>query len=142
MCAACGVCTRTSVVQFTSPPPQRVEIVPDLLAVSVRRSSGDARPSALAAVQRDGDARVAVGDDADRNDVLQYQTRDREELLRGRLRPVLVTDVHVLFVVGDRFRNRRYLDGQYIIRRIIIINSPRGPCYRVDCRGTFATGRT
>ena len=81
-------------------------------------------------MQRDGDARVAVGDDADRDDVLQYQTGRREELLRGRLRPVFVTDVHVLLVVGDRVRKRakrRYLDGQYIIRRIIIINSPQGP---------------
>ena len=50
-------------------------------------------------MQRDRDARVAVSNEADRDDVLQYQTGDGEKLASRVRRPLLATHVHQLSVV-------------------------------------------
>jgi len=85
----------------------------NLFAVSMTtracRSAGDVGPGARSATQSDWYAAVAVGNDADGHDVLQYHAGHREELASRVLRPFLVAHVQRASIVGRRVRKFRNL---------------------------------
>jgi len=76
-------------------------------------SAGDGGLGARSTGERQRHAAVAVGNDADRYDVLQHEAGNGEELARSRLWPQLVAYVHRRIVVGVVQRNRPQLRIQH-----------------------------